>query len=302
MTDIVPSDWLLEPVDLNALDEHSRLVALKRFSDHIWSFYRVEGRQFPWRETMDPYHILLSELMLQQTQTERVLPKYRLFLEQWPDFQSMANSSLQDVLIAWRGLGYNRRALAIRTIAQKSESFGWTLPADKDRLLELPMVGPATAAAIMAFAYGQGSLYLETNVRRVLIHQFHPEDTNVRDKALLQELSALLSFQTDYKHWYYALMDYGVYLKRHLVNPNRRSAHYQKQGAFANSNRQIRGMILVAFTERGKLSLPDLFERLPFPPDRIASCLDALVGEGFVETVEQVSEESGPWYSIRSGS
>lgn len=302
MTEIVPSDWLYEPVALNALDEHSRLVALKRFSDHIWSFYRVEGRQFPWRTTNDPYHILLSELMLQQTQTERVLPKYRLFLELWPDFQTMANSSLQDVLIAWQGLGYNRRALAIRTIAQESRKFGWTLPANEEKLRELPMVGPATAAAIMAFAFGQGSLYLETNIRRVLIHQFHPEDTKVRDKGLLQDLSALLSFQSDYKHWYYALMDYGVYLKRHLVNPNRRSAHYQKQGAFANSNRQIRGMLLVAFTERGKVSLSDLFERLPFPPERISSCLDALVGEGFVETVDQVSEDAGPCYRIPSGS
>lgn len=292
--------WLFDPVSYTSLEESDRQEALRYFSDRIWAYYDLHGRQFPWRETRDPYRILLSELMLQQTQTERVLPKYQLFLEKWPDFHAMADSGLSEVLAAWRGLGYNRRALAIRNIALKSEDYGWTLPADYEQLLQFPMIGPATAAAVMAFAYGKESIYLETNIRRVLIHQFFPSIDKVADRDLQKILRELLTFQSDVKQWYYALMDYGVYLKGHLVNPNRRSAHYQKQPTFANSNRQIRGLLLVVFTEQGSLSLPDVLQRLPFPKERVLSCLHALVEEGFIEEHAKLSEESPPYFGIPS--
>lgn len=301
MNDSDSSAWLFEPVNLPSLDKHSRDDTLRYFSDRIWRYYEKNGRDFPWRNTVDPYRIILSELMLQQTQTERVLPKYLQFLDQWPDFCSMATSTLSDVLLAWRGLGYNRRALAIRTIAQKSETFGWNLPANYEQLLQFPMIGPASAAAIMAFSYGQNSIYLETNIRRVLIHQFHPLQEQVTDRELREDLQALLVFQSDPKQWYYALMDYGVYLKGQLVNPNRRSAHYQKQAAFANSNRQIRGLLLVVFTEQGKLPLAELYDRVPFPQERVRECLEALVREGFVEESLQQAAENAPHYGIISG-
>ncbi len=292
-------NWDLEPVDLNDLDTASRSEALQRFNDHIWEYYRKEGRSFPWRETSDPYRILLSELMLQQTQTSRVLPKYHQFLQNWPDFEAMASSSLPEVLSAWRGLGYNRRALALRTIAQRTQQYGWTLPNEYGQLLEFPMIGPATAGAIIAFAYGERAVYLETNVRRVLIHQFHPNGQEIKDRMLHRELSELAELQDDCKHWYYALMDYGVYLKTKLVNPNRKSAHYRKQAPFSDSNRQIRGMILVAFTERGNSSLTELYKRLPFPPERVLECLQALEREGFVKQLELIGEEA-PCYGIVS--
>ena len=293
--------WLFEPIELSTLGNPDRSEALCYFSDRIWRYYESNGRNFPWRDTTDPYRVLLSELMLQQTQTERVLPKYTLFLEKWPDFQSMAASDLTDVLSAWRGLGYNRRALAIRTIAQKSEAFGWTLPADYEKLLHFPMIGPATAGAVMAFAYGEDAIYLETNIRRVLIHQFCPSVEKVADRELRVILQELLTFQSDVKQWYYALMDYGVYLKSHVVNPNRRSAHYQRQAAFTNSNRQIRGLLLVVFTEQGTLALPDLLDRMPFPQERVLACLESLEEEGFVEKHSNVSEDSQPYYGITSG-
>jgi A/G-specific adenine glycosylase len=298
MADPVSADWNLEPVSLSSIDEVSRLEALRMVSDHVWTFYRSEGRSFPWRDTDDPYRILLSELMLQQTQTERVLPKYQQFLSRWPTFRDMAGSSLTELLAEWRGLGYNRRALALRTIAQRSESYGWTLPPVYETLISLPMIGPATAAAIMAFSYGEPAIYLETNIRRVLIHQFHPNEERVSDRQLRGELSELLTFQTDVKHWYYALMDYGVYLKRVLVNPNRRSAHYAKQARFEGSNRQIRGLLLIAFTEKGSLDMDTLCERIPFPRDRIEQCLNALIQEGFVQPNEGVSESSAIRYGI----
>ena len=299
--DSMIDSYQIQSIDLQNLDASSRQEALKHFSDQIHYFYQHEGRSFPWRDTVDPYRIILSELMLQQTQTERVLPKYELFLTLWPDFSVMAKSTLSEVLSAWRGLGYNRRALALRTIAQRSEAYGWTLPADYNLLIDFPMIGPATAAAIMAFAYGKRSIYLETNIRRVLIHQFHPEQSDVTDTVLRGELEELADLQDDYKRWYYALMDYGVLLKKQLVNPNRRSAHYQKQAAFANSNRQIRGLLLTAFTEQGTIQLSDVYERIPFPAERVQSCLDALVKEGFIEKLDGVSQEDVPYYGIPSG-
>ncbi len=298
MTDSLRCNWDLEPVSLSSLDSRFRCEVLRMTSDHIWSFYRSEGRDFPWRATDNPYEILLSELMLQQTQTERVLPKYRLFLSLWPTFRAMAESSLSELLSAWRGLGYNRRALALRTIAQRSESFGWTLPADYETLLTFPMIGPATAAALMAFSYRKPAIYLETNIRRVLIHQFHPGEERIPDSVLREELKELLEFQQDVKHWYYALMDYGVHLKRVLVNPNRRSAHYSRQARFEGSNRQIRGLLLVAFTEQGSLDFESLCERIAFPRERIEQCLTALIREGFVQESSSVSESPLIRYGI----
>ena len=300
MTEPLCRNWDLDPVSLHSLDSPFRSEVLRMTSDHVWNFYEIEGRKFPWRATDDPYEILLSELMLQQTQTERVLPKYRQFLSRWPSFREMAASSLSELLSAWRGLGYNRRALALRTIAQRSESFGWTLPADYETLMTLPMIGPATAAAVMAFSYRKPAIYLETNIRRVLIHQFHPGEERIPDSVLRGELQELLEFQGDVKLWYYALMDYGVHLKRVLVNPNRRSAHYTRQARFEGSNRQIRGLLLVAFTEQGTLDLDSLCERIAFPRERIEQCLAALIREGFVQEYATVSETPLIRYGIPS--
>lgn len=295
------SEWSLpDPITLSSLAPDSRYAALHMFSDALWDSYTTLKREFPWRNTDDPYRILLSELMLQQTQTDRVLPKYQQFLAYWPNFQAMAQTEIADVLMAWRGLGYNRRALALRTIARESERFGWTLPPQYDQLIQLPMIGPATAAAILAFAYQKPAIYLETNIRRVLIHQFHPDETQVSDTLLKKELEELLQFQSDYRNWYYALMDYGVYLKKVLVNPNRRSAHYTKQSKFAGSNRQVRGLLLVAMTEQGALDIDSLSERINFPRERIMQCVEDLMKEGFIEPEEQVAENLPVRYGIAS--
>ena len=308
---MIPSSamvWSFEPILLSSLSSEQRVSTLLLFSQAVWDFYRQHGRPFPWRETSDPYAVLLSELMLQQTQTQRVLPKYVEFLSVWPDFQSMAASSLLEVLTRWKGLGYNRRALALRTIASATETFGWTLPDDQAQLLQFPMIGSSTAAAILAFCHGQPSVYLETNIRRVLIHQFFPGEEKVEDKNLRPILQELINLQTDFKHWYYALMDLGVYFKKNLANPNRRSAQYVLQGKFENSNRQIRGMLLLLFTERGSLRKDQLYESLPFEPERIDECLEALRKEGFIQNLTDrgftkgspLVAEDGPLYGIPS--
>lgn len=274
--------------------EHPAVIT--EFKDIIYSHYREHGRSFPWRETKDPYRILLSEMMLQQTQTERVLPKYQVFLETFPTLHELADASLTDVLYLWKGLGYNRRALALKQIAVTACSeYDGRLPETQQELLDLPMVGPATSAALMAFAYGKPALYLETNIRRVYLYFFFHDLQKVRDKEIYRLLECSLDSE-DPRSWYYALMDYGVFLRKTIVNPNKRSAHYTRQGEFRNSNRQLRGLLLTLLTQTGPLRLDDLIDRIDFPEERIRRCLSDLRTEGFLQ--EQSVSESEVLYRI----
>lgn len=278
---------------------------ITRFQDIIYSHYRENGRSFPWRETTDPYEILVSEIMLQQTQTERVLDKYRLFLESWPDFQSLAAAGLTEVIRAWSGLGYNRRAKGLLEIARTVvERFDGSLPDGVEQLRGLPMVGHATASAVMAFAFGKGVPYLETNIRRVFIYFFFDGRDQVRDRELMPLVEITLD-NGDPRQWYYALMDYGVMLRKILPNPNRRSAHYTRQSAFEGSDRQIRGAVLKYLSGSGEsdsaasavrplghewsdavagaaVSLETISKELPYERERLENSLKALVSEGFL--------------------
>lgn len=260
--------------------------SLQLFRDFILDFYQREGRSFAWRETSDPYRILLSEVMLQQTQTSRVEPKYQTFLELWPTFEALAGSSLESLLAQWKGLGYNRRALNLRKSAQMTEQWGWTIPNDGKQILSLPGVGKSTSAAILCFCYNEKAVYLETNIRRVLLTCFFPEETEVPDKKLEALLAKFFELTDDMKSWYYALMDYGVLLKNLLPNANTRSAHYTKQSKFENSNRQIRGLLIHILSDTGPKPLQRLYSLLPsFEEERVRSCLGQLEKEGFVQEV-----------------
>ncbi len=257
--------------------------SLLAFKTHILSFYAEYGRHFAWRETSDPYRILVSEVMLQQTQTGRVVPKYETFLSCWPDFQSLAEATTEELLSVWKGLGYNRRALNLRKGARMTESWDWTIPNDKTLIESLPGVGKATCAAILSFCYGEKSVYLETNIRRVLLSSFYPEEDGVKDKDLELLLHELSLITEDMKEWYYALMDYGVLLKALLPNANKRSAHYTKQKRFENSNRQIRGQLIHLLTDTGAKELSAIYDLLShFEDERIDNALQQLEREGFV--------------------
>lgn len=257
--------------------------------DYYWCF----GRSFPWRETRDPWSILVSEVMLQQTQTERVLPKYLAFLEAFPRPADLASSPLDRLLGLWSGLGYNRRALALkRAAAMLAEEGGGRFPADEEGLLALPGVGPYTARAVAAFAFGLPTVFIETNIRSVFLFHFFPGVEGVTDATLEPLVRASLSLrdggtpdEADPRSWYYGLMDYGVFLKRSHGNPNRRSAHYAKQSPFADSKRRIRGAILREIGARAGVGLdPEgLAARLPFASERVGEALAELVAEGFLE-------------------
>ncbi|MGE4453579.1 MAG: DNA repair protein [Sphaerochaeta sp.] len=268
---------------------HRNEESYDAFIAFIMDFYRAHGRDFLWRETSDPYHVLLSEMMLQQTQTSRVLPKYELFLSLWPTLEDLALSGLDELLYHWKGLGYNRRALNLRKCAAISKQWNWTLPREQEQLRSLPGVGKATAAAIGAFSFQERTIYLETNIRRVVLSCFFPEEDQIRDKELEAILEKLILRVDDPKHWYYALMDYGVLLKYLLPNANIRSAHYAKQARFENSNRQIRGQLIHLLSETGAKEKRDIFSLLShFEEERVSYCLVQLQKEGFVEEKSEV--------------
>lgn len=224
---------------------------IARFKKVVWSHYKKHGRKLPWRprsqkEMRDAgfaYRVLVSEIMLQQTQVERVIPKYERFLKRFPTFRALAKASTADVLREWQGLGYNRRALALKRAAREIVTHHkGKLPDTYSELIELPGVGPYTAGALLVFVRNIPHPIIETNIRTAYIHHFFPAQ-KVSDKELFSVIEATLDHENP-REWYYALMDYGAYLKKTAGNAARASTHYKKQSPFKGSRRQLRGAIL----------------------------------------------------------
>jgi A/G-specific adenine glycosylase len=259
---------------------------IRRFRRRIYRFYQEQGRRLPWRATTDPYQILVSEIMLQQTQVERVALKFEPFINAFPDFSSLARAPLRDLMARWQGLGYNRRALALKGIAQRVVAeFQGSLPAAVDTLRTFPGIGPATAGALAAFAFDQPVAFIETNIRRVFLHCFFAGRTGVRDREILPLVDQTLDRQQP-RPWYHALMDYGAMLKCAAPNPNRRSAHHQRQAPFAGSDRQIRGLILKALLQFPDLPAGQLVKTVGESPARTMRLINVLISEGFLEQKE----------------
>ena len=224
---------------------------LKGFVAHVAEQGRALYRDFPWRRTSDPYEVLVSEIMLQQTQVSRVALRWEPWLEEFPTIDALAAAPLEAVLRAWQGLGYNRRAIALkRTAEEVAERFGGELPSDEAALRSLPGIGPATASGVRAFAFGLPGVYLETNVRAVFLHELFADRDGVKDSQITPLVAAAVEEAVrqgiSARTWYYALLDYGAQLKRELPNPSRRSAHHAKQSRFEGSRRQKRAWLLRA--------------------------------------------------------
>jgi A/G-specific adenine glycosylase len=252
------------------------------FTDVIWSYYREHKRIFPWRHVTDPYVVVVSEIMLQQTQTVRVMQKYAPFVAQFPNFKTLADAPLAHVLSAWQGLGYNRRAIALHKIAQKVvHEYDGKLPCEQALLQTFPHIGPNTAGSISAFAFNKPTIFIETNIRSVFIHFFFKQSTTIHDKNILVLVEQTVDAHNP-REWYYALMDYGVMLKKKVTNPNRNSAHYTIQSKFEGSHRQIRGMILKVLTQYGKVSHASLEALIEREPESIARAINELHKEGFI--------------------
>ena len=195
-------------------DRRLTAATIRTFRNTIYDHYHRHGRDLPWRRTRNPYRVLVSEIMLQQTQVDRVIEKYGLFLSSFPDFQTLAAASVKDVLRLWQGLGYNRRALGLKALAERvvTQHRG-RLPSDPDKLIALPGIGKYTAGAVGAFAFNKPVVFMDTNIRRVFIHTFFKDQDLIEDAHILPLVEQTLD-ASDPRSWYNALMDYGAMLAK----------------------------------------------------------------------------------------
>lgn len=252
------------------------------FQGLVYAYAATHGRELPWRLPGDPWLVLVSEVMLQQTQVERVIPRFLAFRQRFPDAASLAEATQAELLTYWQGLGYNRRALNLQRAARLVvERYGGALPEDELALQTLPGVGPYTAGAIRAFAFNRPAVFLETNIRAVLLHLFCSGREAVHDRELLELAGQTLDRERP-RDWYNALMDYGSDMKRRFPNPSRRSRHHNVQGRFEGSDRQIRGAIIRHIVAQGMLTETELFGLIGGEPQQLRTQLAALIEEGFV--------------------
>lgn len=268
-------------------------ILIRQFRARVWAYYREHARDLPWRHTFDPYAIWISEVMLQQTQVCRVMPKYHAFLGRFPTLADLAAASPVQILTEWQGLGYNRRALALHRTANIVESeYSGLMPRSPAALARLPGIGRATAGAICTYAYGLPVAFIETNVRAAFIHDFFQECSSVSDADILPLVELALDHDNP-RDWYYALTDYGAWVKKAYPNPGRRSKHYAVQSPFKGSRRQARATALRVLLGAAPLavSLAEMRSAEPLlakpAEDELLAILEELCAEGFL------AEENG---------
>ena len=265
-------------------------MTVAQFRKIVWEHYKDHGRsELPWRKTDDPYKILVSEMMLQQTQVERVIPYYKNFIKKYPSVRALAKAPLSDVLTLWQGLGYNRRAKFLHGASQYIVNvYGGKVPTDAAELESIWGIGPYTARAVMTFAYNHNAIFIETNIRTVIIHHFfsnpnigHPMSNIVTDAEIAEILKKVLPHGRA-REWYSALMDYGTHLKRSGVKTNTKVKGYTKQSKFTGSRREVRGAILRALTE-GHKTKQALLKLFPLErKEQILEVLEHLTKEGMI--------------------
>ena len=275
----------------NCKAEPLRDEELAAFRETVWNAGREHWRDLPWRGIDDDYAVLVSEVMLQQTQVKRVLRYWPRFMQLFPTIDALAAAETSLVLEMWQGLGYNRRALMLKRCAEQcAETHGGRLPHGYAELLDLPGIGPATAAGVVAFAHDEPCVYLETNVRSVFIHHFFSENEKVTDKQMIPLLEQCCPTK-NVRGWYYALLDYGAHLKAVLPNPTRKSTTYTRQSAFEGSRRQKRAALVRLVLGAPGIGYEQLHAGLdalevengrPAVPEReFADIVEELVAEGF---------------------
>jgi len=259
---------------------------INQFQEIVWEHYHAHQRKnLPWRQNIDDinfdYRVLVSEMMLQQTQVNRVIDKFNQWVELFPTISSLANASFDEVLSAWSGLGYNRRARYLQeTAIILLNEFDGHIPREVSRLVELPGIGQATAAAIIVYAFNLPLVFIETNIRTVFIHHFFPDTTQVSDAQLVSLIDQSMDKENP-REWYWALMDYGSFLKQSVGNISKNSKHYKKQSKFEGSARQLRGSVLKLLLIKER-TLRDLQENTFFD-ERLETILATLEREKLIK-------------------
>ena len=257
-------------------------MTILKFRRTVMRHYVAHGRtHLPWRRTRDPYQILVSEIMLQQTQVDRVIPYFERWVQVFPTVQKLARVPLSAALKEWSGLGYNRRAKLLHACAREIvQKHSGKIPKDFAALVSLPAIGPYTAGAIRAFAFNEPGVFIETNIRTALIHHFFPNTINISDRMLLSyaEKAAL---RQEPRTWYAALMDYGAHIKKTHPNPSRHSKHHTKQPRFEGSLRQVRGALIRALIN-GPITETALLKIDEARASRIKQALKSLERDGML--------------------
>jgi A/G-specific adenine glycosylase len=257
-----------------------------QFQSIVLQYYAQSGRHdLAWRKPLpdgsyDPYLILVSEIMLQQTQVSRVTTKFEEFTTYFPTVKRLANASQAEVVRLWSGLGYNRRARFLHQAAgHVVNQFQGNIPYTTTELRQLPGVGINTAGAIMAYAFNLPAVFIETNIRSVMIYHFMPDQTEVSDREIAALVDATLD-RSNPRQWYYAVMDYGSFLKRSVGNISQASRSYSRQSSFIGSTRQIRGNILKLLAENS-LNRAQLTRQIR--DERLEAVLADLLREGLIQ-------------------
>jgi A/G-specific adenine glycosylase len=218
--------------------------------------------------------------MLQQTQVNRVIDKYLSFIAAFPNIYALARAPLNAILAKWQGLGYNRRALYLKqTAVIVSGKLQGVFPTDKKILQSLPGIGPNTAGAILAYAFNIPALFIETNIRSVYLHHFFPNKPGIHDREIIPLIKKTIDLKNP-REWYWALMDYGTFIKKTYKNPGRESAHYSKQSVFSGSARQLRGQIIRELLKHGHRTKKELLQSTDML--RGNAILDKLIEDGLI--------------------
>ncbi len=260
---------------------------VQQFKNIVIEYYTEYGRHdLPWRKKHSAYYVVVSEIMLQQTQVERVIPFFKKWIQQFPNWKALASAPQSQILVCWKGLGYNSRALRLQKLARIIvNDYKGKFPSNYKDILALPGVGAYTAGAIKAFVFNEYIPIIETNIRRVYIHHFFSEESQVSDKEIFNLMESLDEIENP-REWYWALMDYGAQLpKIEKYNPNQQSKHYTKQSRFKGSDREIRGKILDILLKEKTHSLTQtkLFLLLGDENERYKKILQDLEREGFIK-------------------
>ncbi len=239
------------------------------FQQKILTWYEQHKRDLPWRRTINPYRIMISEIMLQQTQVDRVIPKYKAFLKVFPTVWDLAEAPVSQVLELWSGLGYNSRAIrlqeAVKVICKRYDG---QVPKNRDVLLDLPGIGPYTANAILSFAHNLPFPCIDTNIRRIILHELQlPEKTSAEK---LYAIAESLIPENRSREWHNALMDYGSSI---LTARKTGIKSLTTQSKFLHSRRWYRGQILKTLVKEKEISVKELADRLQKSSEEIEEIL-----------------------------